>query len=83
MNERRKEKSGADHPAHEEDFAEGQATTERHPEEDRGDFAEGQEHGRHDHEGEFGSGQENAEKHPEHKKHGDFARGQERKSNET
>jgi hypothetical protein len=62
---------------HEGSFAEGEEQEEHHPEEEKRDFAEGQEEEEHEHEGTFAAGQEETPRHPEGGRHGDFARGEE------
>jgi hypothetical protein len=67
---------------HEGSFAEGEEREEHHPEEEKRDFAEGQEDEHHEHEGTFAEGQEGDERHPEGGPHGDFARGEKSASRE-
>jgi hypothetical protein len=61
---------------HQGNFADGQATSEQHPEtRPPGDFAAGQEtsSSKHAHEGTFSDGQTRREHHPEREGHGTFA----------
>jgi hypothetical protein len=59
---------------HQGSFADGQATSERHPEDaPHGDFAKGQGAGEHRHEGIFAGGQANDQHHPEDEPRGNFA----------
>jgi hypothetical protein len=61
---------------HQGNFADGQTTTEQHPEaQPRGDFAAGQEtpSTKHAHEGTFADGQSRGDEHPEREGHGTFA----------
>ena len=63
----------SDKHEHEGSFAEGVEETERHAEDKKGDFAEGEEERKHTHEGTFAEGEEDVEKHPEDEEKGDFA----------
>lgn len=59
---------------HEGTFADGQARTDRHPEDSsHGDFAEGQERDAHSHQGNFADGQARDEHHAEREARGTFA----------